>query len=165
MERSVDLPYPKRVLRLSERISGLDPSRIYFPQGLVRRILPCAKQESSGRVEIPLRTPRSAGILRKIAVGYASDQKLLSLADLSGGFVEMRIVIWRRKHDAEPYRHELLLLKQFRGDTPGFPTDSLLLADVWMENVGLLVGDEVLVSNTMTDYLFVGLSFKVTDDP
>ena len=55
-------------------------------------------------------------------------------------------------------------LKRFREDTPGFPTDSILVADAWMENVGLLAGDEVIVSNTMNGYLLVGPSSKVTDD-
>jgi hypothetical protein len=135
----------KRIVHLPDFIPSPDAERIRFPGGVICKILPNSRVEMAKRVETVLSNEQS-GVLKEMYVAYASNDMLLDIARRSDHVVEVRSVDWKKKHDAEKYSQDMLVVKRFVGDQE-YVGNRLLVPSVWMRKMGVDVGDHIIVSN------------------
>ena len=84
--------------------------------------------------------------MKEIYVAYAYNDMLLDIARRSDHVVEVRSVDWKKKHDAEKYSQDMVVVKRFVGDQE-YVGNRLLVPSVWMRKMGIDVGDHIIVSN------------------
>ena len=140
----------KRVVYLPDLIPNPDSDRIRFPGGVICEVIPNGRTETAKRVENVVSNER-AGLLREMFVAYSANQTLLDVARRSDQVVEVRSVDWKKKHDAENYKQDMLLLKRFSGDEEHIG-NRLLAPLKWMEKIGIDVGDRIIVSNPISNF-------------
>ncbi len=140
----------KRVVHLPELIPSPDFDRIRFPGGVICEVIPTSRPEIAKRVESVLSNER-VGLLREMFVAYSANETLLDVARRSDQVVEVRSVDWKKKHDAEMYKQDMLLLKRFSGDEEQLG-NRLLAPLKWMERIGIDVGDKIIISNPISNF-------------
>lgn len=157
MENPLNFDTLKKIVYLRDLIPSPDAERIRFPGGVVCEVLPNSKAEKAKRVETILSNEKS-GILKEMYVAYASNSTLLDIARRSDYVVEVRSIDWKKRHEAEAYSQDMLVLKRFVGDE-GYVGNRILAPSVWMEKMGVDAGDHIIVSNPLSRFR-IPLEFK-----
>lgn len=148
--RDISFDSLKRVVHLDDRIPSPDSHRIRFPGGVICEVIPNSKVEVAKRVEAVLNNDR-AGVLKEMVVAYASNSTLLEIASRSDHVVEVRSVDWRKKHEAEKYSKDTIVLKRFVGNEE-YIGNRLLAPLTWMGKMRIDAGDKIIVSNPIGNY-------------
>lgn len=132
-------------------ISQLDTQKILFPGGVVCEVAVQSKEEKVKRIELISRERMGLGVLKELYVTYASHPALLELSRRSNNVVEVRSIKWSKKHSAEAYSKDLVIVKRLHGQEEiGI---RLLGAEKWIDHIRLEAGDKVILSNPLSDYL------------
>ena len=104
----------KRTLHLPDLLPEPDVEKLFFPGGVVCEVHPQSGAELANRVELLTQEDSSTqvGVMRQLFVGYASHPVILDIARRSNYVVEVRTVDWIKKHPAENYLKDLLVVKR-----------------------------------------------------
>ena len=140
----------KRTVHLHDRIPSPDAQRIRFPGGVICEVIPNSRVEIAKRVEAVLNNEK-AGVLREMFIAYASNPILLEIASRSDHVVEVRSVDWKKKHEAEQYSKDTIILKRFVGSEE-YVGNRMLAPSTWMEKMGIDAGDTIIISNPIGNF-------------
>ncbi len=141
----------KRTVKCPGLLPEQDDERVRFPGGIFCEVIPKTVSEIVKRIEIIGDKKNPLGLLREIFVAYASNPVLLDLARRSDYVIEARRMRWRKKHFAEAYTRDRLVLKRFANEEDFFG-DRILAPSQWISKMGMNVGDVVMLSNPLSNF-------------
>lgn len=138
----------KRTIHLPDLIQEVDREKIRFPGGIICEVASYSVTETARRIEV---VGEHKGILREICVGFASHPAILDVARRSSYVVEVRSMNWTKRHQAEEYKIDRLLLKRYSNDNQGIGS-RLLTPTPWMKRMRLEPGDKIVISNPLIEF-------------